>query len=178
MKEEIELKISGSDPATHARRILDKYAGDSEVETISISVMKEVDDSGSEPIKGDTRDTTRDNTPHNAEDKEEEKKTNTTQKERKKGDIRANTSHHRVLEVLRDITKDDPVSAKEVKKRIKDISESSIYPALTQLWERKLAERERVEDVANPYYKYEISDYGEKKLKELENPNNKVNNYT
>jgi hypothetical protein len=85
---------------------------------------------------------------------EDEGDQQTPEEKRERGSIRVNTSHHRVLG--------------EVAERSKN--ESSIYPALTQLWERKMLERERVEDVPNPYYKYYLTDHGKHTLEDLGKP--------
>lgn len=89
---------------------------------------------------------------------------------REKDDIKANTSHHHVLTPLAKLGDGKLVPGREIKDAITDVSESSIYPALTRLWERKLAGRERVEDVANPYYKYTSTDYCRAELNELGEP--------
>lgn len=92
-------------------------------------------------------------------------------KHREKGDIRAETSHHAVAYALANVGGKEeyipgPVVEDEVESLFLDVSESSIYPALTNLWERKLADRERKEGV----YHYKLTDFGKERVEELGKP--------
>lgn len=162
MSELLKLEISGSNPVAHANQILQQYANDDGVQSVTVEITSkgegETSDTTEPVTSGESSDIDKTNT-----EREQEK-----QRQREKGDIRGGTSHHHVLHALAQF--DGPIASREVKDAVEGVGDSSIYPALTQLWERKLADRERVEYVDNPYYKYEITDYGRQKLNELGEP--------
>jgi len=159
----IKLDISGDNPIPHAKRILDQYAEDEAIKSISLKINADFAESG-------TKHATINNTPDSGEEKTTKDREAKKDSKRERGDIRSDTSHHRVLFTLSELSNGDMVSGRKVKEAVEDVSERSIYPALTQLWERKLADRERVEDADNPHYKYQPTQYGHEKLEELGDP--------
>jgi hypothetical protein len=161
MSELLKMNISGDKPAQHARQVLEQYADDETVESVQIRINRSDEEPGrvQSRLGGEQGDE-----PDEAEEDAE--------KERERGDIRADTSHHRVLAEVAERSNNGSthVSGKEIKEGVKGVNESSIYPALTQLWERKMLDRERVEDVPNPYYRYFLTDYGKHTLEDLGKP--------
>lgn len=168
MSQLVKLDISGDNPTDHAQRILQQYSKDEAIKSISLKITTA--DSGAP----ETRQMTAEDYDLTGGGEDDEKTTEEREAEkeakREKGDIKANTSHHRVLYTLGNLGNGNMVPGRKVKEAVEGVSESSVYPALTQLWERKLAERERVEDVANPFYKYTLSQYGRHKLEDLGKP--------
>jgi len=163
MSELVQLDITGDNPTQHAKRILEQYAEDEAIKSVSLKISANF----GEP---DTKQATVDFTSGSSEEKTAEEREEEKEAKREKGDIKANTSHHRVLAKLGELANGNMVPGRKVKEEVEGVSESSVYPALTQLWERKLAERERVDDVANPFYKYTLTDYGRNKLEDLGKP--------
>lgn len=167
MSQLVKLDISGDNPTAHAQRILQQYAEDEAIKSISLKITTA--DFGAPETRQMTAedyDLTGDSDDEKTTEEREEEK----EAKREKGDIKANTSHHRVLATLGELGNGNMVPGRKVKEEVEGVSESSVYPALTQLWERKLAERERVDDVANPYYKYTLTQYGLNKLEDLGKP--------
>ncbi|WP_254273751.1 PadR family transcriptional regulator [Haloarcula marina] len=167
MSQLVKLEVSGDNPTAHARRILDQYASDETITSVSITINT-ADSSDQEMKQATTTDYTTDaSNEQTREEREAEKEA-----KREKGNIKTNTSHHRVLGEVAERSNNGStsVSGKEIKEGVEGVNESSIYPALTQLWERKMLERERVEDVANPYYKYYLTDHGKHTLEDLGKP--------
>lgn len=91
------------------------------------------------------------------------------EKERYKGKIQPNTSHHVTLHAISQLDEDRMVSGTEITEFIDGYDSGSVRPALTQLYERMLVEREQVSG-PNPYYKYCVSDHGMEVLDELGEP--------
>lgn len=89
------------------------------------------------------------------------------------GDIGRDTSHHRVLAVVDQLTEgpDDAVSVKDIIKR-SSVPEGTIYAAMTSLWERKLVERRDKEREGKQDLKvYWLSPYGRQVLADIGEPN-------
>ncbi|WP_380674598.1 hypothetical protein [Salinigranum sp. GCM10025319] len=180
----VKVDISGDKPAQFARQVLQQYDNDDSVQSITVHIRTsdvESSDSqeeieNSEKPKGDSGDYETDETLSAYETEAstgEEEEQEEDKKERERKEIRANTSHHRVLNEVFERSKkgEDSVSGKEIKQGVEGVKDSSIYPALTLLWERKLLDRERVEDVDNPYYRYYLTDYGKEMIETLGKPN-------
>jgi hypothetical protein len=181
MAELVKLDISGKNPAAHARRILDQYDDVEDISsiTIQINTPDKEGSGGSVQVptsafteEGESKSGTETSSTDESSPKEQTTEEREAQKEekRKKGTIKPNTSHHRVLHKLAELGKSGKIPGSEVKEKVTGVSDSSVYPALTQLWERMLVDRERVDDVANPYYKYELTDFGHQQLEELGEP--------
>ncbi|MFD1640809.1 hypothetical protein [Halohasta litorea] len=152
MRQKEVIEISGTNPIKNASHLLKGYDSEN-VEAIEIKIHKKSNSQKEDKQKNEV----------NMGDKSDKKKN------RVKGSIRPNTSHHAVLQTLQSIGgPDEYVPGKKVLNTVTGVSESSVFPALTQLWERKLAERERD---GNGSYAYRVSEYGEKKLEELGEPN-------
>jgi len=166
MSELLKLDISGDKPAQHARQILQQYKDDKTVQSVSIRINREGSESERAQMDLDREPTETDKTSEDEGDQQ------TPEEKRERGSIRVNTSHHRVLGEVAERSNNGStsVSGKEIKEGVEGVNESSIYPALTQLWERKMLERERVEDVPNPYYKYYLTDHGKHTLEDLGKP--------
>ena len=89
--------------------------------------------------------------------------------EREQGDIQAETSHHWVLYLLGELGGEERyVPGKRVKEAAENThaSDSSIYPALTVLYERMITERQS----RGGSYAYKLTDYGLKLLDEFGAP--------
>jgi len=148
-------------PPTH-KGSLSSYANDRSIDaiTIELNIKKETSDSELSVFADEK-----------SQEPDQIKKKDTTDGQRDKRSIQSNTSHHRVLQTLSSLNDANGATpGREVRSRVAGVSESSVYPALTQLWERQLVTRERVEDVPNPYYKYEVSDHGKQTLEQLGKP--------
>lgn len=176
MTKESTTEFSGSDSAQLAQTAIDLYSknGSIQIEKIEIvttpanhETQSTISAHGDDNSKSDASKSETDTKTGSPSDKDEP--TSPTKK-RTIGEIKPNTSHHRVLHVLDNLDKDGAVPGKLVKEQTTGVNKRSIYPALTQLWERKLAKRERVEDVDHPYYKYEVSDHGKEMLNEIGKP--------
>ncbi|MWV65656.1 hypothetical protein GRS48_12620 [Halorubrum sp. JWXQ-INN 858] len=79
--------------------------------------------------------------------------------EREEGSIQPGTAHNWVLHILHELNGDERyVPGKRVRDEAAelDVSESSIYPALTNLWERKITDRTD----EGGSYSYKITDHG------------------
>lgn len=139
-----EFEISGSDCIRHARRLLNGFE-DGEVTAIEFKVHK------SQPDPKQSRQTL-----------------NQKENARKPKLIKRNTSHHAVLHTLHEVGGDeDFVLGRIVRKHAEGVSDSSVFPALTQLWERQLVDRERDSDGS---YAYQINEHGMDMLSELGEP--------
>jgi len=149
-----KVEISGNKPVELAVDFLRRR--EDSIESLSIEITERSTSEESE-ISGESADETL-----------EQEQSESEKVERERGDIRANTSHHRVLHALSKL--EQPAAGSEVEDVVRGVNESSIYPALTQLYQRMMIDRERVEDVANPYHEYEITDYGRETLEELGEP--------
>lgn len=168
--------FKGEDSAQLAQTVLESCSNDETRQVIEVKITTIASDSKTHPTiptsgDGDSRSrsatlsTTSSTAPVNENDSIE-----TTTESREEGEIVPNTSHHHVLHFIARHDDNDSIPGRDVKSQITSVSEGSVFPALTQLWERKLVERERVKDVPNPYYKYKVSDYGEITLAELGTP--------
>jgi predicted transcriptional regulator len=62
-------------------------------------------------------------------------------------------------------------SGNEIRDVVSGVGESTVFPALTQLYQRKMVEREKVTQDGNWHHEYEVSKYGEAKLSEMGEPN-------
>lgn len=144
-----KIEISGNNPVELAVDFLKRR--EEAIDSVTIEITEEDTDEDTET---------------STDEVEEEQQT--LEVERERGDIRANTSHHRVLHALSNI--DQPAAGKEIEEEVEGVNESSIYPALTQLYQRMLVDRKRIEDAPNPYHVYEVTDYGIEKLDELGEP--------
>lgn len=149
-----KVEISGNKPVELAVDFLRRR--EDSIESLSIEITERSTSEETE-IGGES-----------ADESLEEEQSESEEVERERGDIRANTSHHRVLHALSKL--EQPAAGSEVEDVVRGVNESSIYPALTQLYQRMMIDRERVEDVANPYHEYEITDYGRETLEELGDP--------
>jgi len=175
MTELIQLDIKGDNPSTHAQRILQQYAENEAIKSVSLKITSaDFSETGMNQKTTEDYDLASDSDDEVAQTDKEHKTAEEREAEkeakREKGNIKAGTSHHHVLAMIAKLSNGNMVPAREIKDSITEVSESSIYPALTKLWERRLADRERVEDVANPYYKYELTDWGRQKLEDLGEP--------
>jgi len=160
MGEITEMKITGHKPAKDILRYLQTLEDDEDIESITLHISRKTDERAQATFddSGDVE----------AEDDED----GGEEKERERGSIRSDTSHHRVLATVAELTNNGStsVSSKDVVENVEGVAESSVYPALTQLWERMMIEREHVDDVANPYYKYYFTEHGEHTLEDLGKP--------
>lgn len=152
-----KIEISGSKPVDIAIDFLKRREG--HIDSITIE-MEELEDTDTAEKQAESEDTDDEEQSEQAEQSKEI--------EREPGDIREGTSHHRVLYAISKL--DQPVPAKAVEEEVEGVNESSIHPALTQLYQRMMVDRAHVTDVANPYHEYEITDYGAEKLDELGEP--------
>lgn len=155
MTSEVDVEITGDKAVESAIKILqtvEQNEGSKRVR-ITITDLSEVEE-------------TPDEEPHEKGKSEGDEK----ETERYEGDIRANTSHHRALYAIAELTTDDEmISGNEVVAFWEGENETSIRPALTHLYKRMLVDRERVE-AANPYYQYQITAHGKEVLNELGKP--------
>lgn len=78
--------------------------------------------------------------------------------------IRPETNHHKVLSAVKRLADDQPVSGNEVFAASEDIKEGSAFASLSKLYNRRLLDRERVNDGSGTHYEYEITSYGEAEL--------------
>lgn len=88
------------------------------------------------------------------------------------GDIGRDTSHHKVLTVVDQLTEgpDGAVSAKNIIKQ-SSVAEGTVYAAMTDLWERKLVERREEErDGKQDLKVYWLSPYGRQVLADIGEP--------
>jgi hypothetical protein len=154
MSEVNKVEISGNTPVQLAIDFLKRR--EDTIESLTIEITER-----STPEETETDGEISDET-------EEKETTESDEGGRERGDIRADTSHHRVLQALSQL--EQPAAGSDVEDVVRGVNESSIYPALTQLYQRKLIDRDRVEDVPNPHHVYEITDYGAEKLEELGEP--------
>lgn len=145
----------GFKPVDRARKVLDSYEIDGTVEEIKIEISE------SEPDEPQPKQT---QTPGNEDDEEED--------DRELGDIQRGTSHHKVLWTMQQLQdeNDGLVSGNEIKDVVSGVEETTIFPALTQLYQRKMVEREKVSEDGNWHNEYEVSKYGEAKLNEMGEP--------
>lgn len=156
MPGKLKMSISGDNPVEHVRQILSQYSDDGSVDTVTV----EITISDSTPV------------PTQSTIDEEQGTEEMVDQKRERGDIRSSTSHHYVLaEVAEESNMGSTfVTGKDIKNSVEGVNESSVYPALTQLWERKMLDRERVDDVANPYYRYYLTEHGKQTLESLGEP--------
>lgn len=90
--------------------------------------------------------------------------------ERHRGEIKADTSHHHTLYALAQLTQDGGhVPGNDVADAVNEYNPTSVRPALTQMHQRMLVDRERV-DGSNPHYEYKLTDWGKEVLNELGQP--------
>lgn len=158
----IRLQLQGDNPASNAQRVLGVYTEDSDVESITIEIETAANSSDSDLTTFAEQEN---------DDSKEISVEESTDDGRERRDIQKDTSHHHVLCTLSSLNAEQgPVAGRLVRDKVRGVSESSIFPALTQLWERKLAERERVEDAPNPYFEYWCTEHGEQTLEELGEP--------
>lgn len=174
MTGESTSEFKGENSAELAKTALKSYIDDSSLQIVKVEITTSISDTKihSPTPRIESSDSFADGTssdteiPAASEDNEQE----TPSEEREAKKISPNTSHHRVLYTLDKLDDSGAVPSREVKKHVTGVNETSIYPAITQLWERKLADRERVEDVDHPYYEYTVSDYGQAVLEEIGEP--------
>lgn len=167
----LKIEITGDSPATHAIPVLQQYVDNEDVESVSIEIVtKEKEETVSGSAESTDLSSFDDKGPGVRGSEDGEEHSEAEEKEREKGNIQGNTSHHRVLYALASLSNGEMVPSKEIKQHTEGVSGSSISPALTQLWERQLVDREHVDDVANPYYRYKPTEYGLEKLDELGEP--------
>lgn len=88
---------------------------------------------------------------------------------REKMTIQSDTAHHWMLHVLHQLDgHQNYVRSGTIRQKAEteDMSQSSIFPALTNLWEREIADRKK-EDGS---YSYKITDHGQNVLDKLGTP--------
>ncbi|WP_254521989.1 hypothetical protein [Natrinema caseinilyticum] len=78
--------------------------------------------------------------------------------------IQPNTNHHKVLSAVKRLEDDGAVSGNEVYEKSEDIKEGSAFASLSKLYQRRLLDRERVNDGSGSHYVYEITNYGEAEI--------------
>ncbi|WP_262180582.1 hypothetical protein [Haloarcula laminariae] len=138
------FEFEGDRALETAKTILSNYEIQGSVKRISVELVEEqeVQDEGNEKSADPTDD-------------------------RELKQIRANTNHHIVLTGLKELDEADktPASSNDIYNHKSDqIKEESVYAALSNLYDRRLVERERIKEGSNHHYVYSMNGYGQEEL--------------